>query len=110
VHMAALSVRDAELAEGLTHDMQSGDFGNPTPIAWRQDGKVLAELNRHNGYVVRATDTGRVVKSVYVMQVPAGQGFLPGYPGTLYSPLWSPDGKWLLLPTLALVNMSRLGV
>jgi hypothetical protein len=23
---------------------------------------------------------------------------------------WSPDGKWLLLPTLALVNVGQLGV
>jgi hypothetical protein len=108
--VAALPFRDAALAQALAHDLLSGYSDIPVSIAWRADGKVLAELNQHNGYNVRATDTGRVVKSVGVMQLPAGQVLLFGYPGSWFSPLWSPDGKWLLLPTLALVNTSHLGV
>ncbi|HEV2456889.1 MAG TPA: hypothetical protein VGS80_00870 [Ktedonobacterales bacterium] len=114
-HIAALPIRDAALREALAHDIplpagQPTGFVTDVPLAWRADGKVLAVLNAHNGFILRATQDGRVVKSVAVMQLPVGQTLLPGYPGSWATPLWSPDGTWLLLPTLALVNTSRLGV
>lgn len=49
--------------------------------------------------------------SADVIQVPAGG--LQASPGSAESwdwPLWSPDGRWLLLPNLALVATGNLGV
>jgi hypothetical protein len=111
ISAASLPARDAAVSQALAAmTSASGEFGNPVPLAWRPDGKVLAVLTAHNGFVLRATDTGRVVRSVPVMQQPVGQPLLPGYPGTWDVPLWSPDGKWLLLPTAALVDTSELGI
>jgi hypothetical protein len=115
-HIAALPVRDAGLAEATAHDLPlpssvAAGPSIPVPLAWRADGKVLAVLSQHNGYILRATETDRELRSVEVMQLPAGQTLQPqGLPGTWNTPLWSPDGAWLLLPTLALVKTSNLGV
>jgi hypothetical protein len=117
-NVAALPIRDAGLSEALAHDLprpvgQPDAFdvaSSPVPLAWRPDGKVLAVLTGHNGYILRATDTGRVVKSLDMLVVPPEALAPPGSVSNWDTPLWSPDGKWLLLPTLALVNTSRLGV
>jgi hypothetical protein len=74
-------------------------------LAWRPDGRVLAIANQANGFDLRASATGRVVRSVPVIGIP------PGYPGpfgNLAAPLWSPNGAWLLLPALALVQVGHL--
>jgi hypothetical protein len=48
------------------------------------------------------------VKSAPVIELPPESLGPPGEFGTLYRPLWSPDGTWLLLPTLALVHVGHL--
>jgi hypothetical protein len=115
--VATLPVRDAALAQAIAHDLprpvaptEQIEYASPAPIAWRPDGKVLAELNAHNGYILRGAGTGQVVKSVAAMESPPGALAAPGSVGKWYTPLWSPDGKWLLLPTLALVDTSALGI
>jgi hypothetical protein len=108
-----LPIRDAALQQALTHDIPlpvSLGLTGPTDVAslaWRADGKVLAIANQDNGFDLRASVTGRIVRAVPIIEIP------PGYPGpfaNLAAPLWSPDGAWLLLPSLAMVQVGHLNV
>ena len=109
--VVGLPIRDAALQQALTHDVPlpvSLALSPPydvASLAWRPDGNVLAILNQTDGFILRAAATGRVVKAVTSIQIP------PGYPdpfGSLNGMVWSPDGTWLLLPTLALVDVDHL--
>jgi hypothetical protein len=114
--VVALPLRDAALQQALAHDVSLPAGLAPYAattlalVAWRPDGNVLAILNQHNGYILRASATGRIVKSVPVIEVPPESLGPPGAFGTLYRPLWSPDGTWLLLPTLGLVRVGQLSL
>jgi hypothetical protein len=106
-----LPIRDAALQQALSHDI-------PLPIpplylgpssvaslAWRPDGKVLAIANQANSFYLRASVTGRLLRAVLIIEVPVG--YL-GSDGNLAAPLWSPDGAWLLMPWLGLVQVGHL--
>jgi hypothetical protein len=108
-----LPIRDAALQQALMHDIPlpvSLGLTGPTDVAslaWRADGKVLAIANQENGFDLRASATGRIVRAVPVIEIP------PGYPGpfaNLAAPLWSPNGAWLLLPSLAVVQVGHLNL
>ena len=94
------------LPVGLTQN-QAADLAL---LAWRPDGAVLAILNQDNGFILRASATGRIVKSVSYIELPPAALGPPGAFGAFYRPLWSPDGAWLLLPTLALVHVGHLNL
>lgn len=113
---ATLPVRDAAPRQALARDIPQpvniGTNGPPelTPLAWRPDGNALAVLTLGNGYVVRAAATGRVLKTAPVIALPPSAMAAPGEFASYTIPRWSPDGNWLLLPTLALVHVGALKV
>ena len=73
-----------------------------------RDGNALAVLTLGNGYVVRAAATGTRAGAAPVTALPPSAR--PANSPTATSPLWSPNGNWLLLPTLALVHVGALKV
>jgi hypothetical protein len=110
--VVTLPVRDAGLQQAMLQDIPLpvslglGFLNDIVPIAWRPDGKVMAILNQDNGFILRATDTGRTLEVVTSLQFAAG-GLPPA--GTFaILPSWSPDGTWLLLPSLVLVDVGHL--
>jgi hypothetical protein len=107
-----LPIRDAGLQQFMVQDIPLpvslglGLLNDIVPIAWRPDGKVVAILNESNGFILRATDTGRILEVVNSVQL-AADGLPPA--GTFaILPSWSPDGTWLLLPSLVLVDVGHL--
>lgn len=111
-----LPVRDAALQQALAHDLPlpvslaNNPPSDTVPLAWRPDGKVLAILTEGNGYILRSAATGHVLSTVRFIQLPPSDLSPPGAFGTQNTPLWSPDGTHLLLPSLALVDVGKLAV
>jgi hypothetical protein len=110
--IVTLPIRDAGLQQAIVQDIPLpvslglGLLNDIVPIAWRPDGKVVAILNQSDGFILRATDTGRILEVVNSLQLDADG--LP--PAEMFAilPSWSPDGTWLLLPSLALVDIGHL--
>lgn len=111
-----LPVRDVALQQALANDFPLPvSLGNNAPadtftLAWRPDGKVLAIATEGNGFILRAAATGQVLKSVRYIELPPSELPPPGAFGTSTILAWSPDGTWLLLPSLGLVHVGSLNV